>query len=225
MLPPVPERPLPYAALTGLLSGLFAVITWQVAAYGPLREADEWLSGLLRQPAPSPGAGAVVAQSFADLGSPVVALPVLAAAMGYACWRGGRWRPVLCYAVVMAAVPLLVLPLKALLDRPGPVDGSGYYPSGHTATAVVAYGATAALLLPFTPGVRARRGVVAAAVLLVLATAVGLVRRGFHWPLDVVASWCLGGLLMVGAAAWLTRRHRRPTPPPHALPAPAPPDQ
>ncbi|MFD8432409.1 phosphatase PAP2 family protein, partial [Streptomyces coelicoflavus] len=33
---------------------------------------------------------------------------------------------------------------------------------------------------------------------LVLGTSYGLVRRGYHWPLDVVASWCLGAVLLAG---------------------------
>ena len=37
----------------------------------------------------------------------------------------------------------------------------------------------------------------------------GLVRRGYHWPLDVVASWCLCAVLL--SSLWLFLR--RPTPP------------
>ncbi|WKX74473.1 phosphatase PAP2 family protein [Streptomyces sp. XD-27] len=51
----------------------------------------------------------------------------------------------------MVAVPVVVAPLKALIDRsapPGPLAGAeGFYPSGHTATATVAYGGAALLVL------------------------------------------------------------------------------
>ncbi|WVT97873.1 hypothetical protein V3O60_10070 [Streptomyces xanthochromogenes] len=83
-----------------------------------------------------------------------VALPVLALAIGYALWRGLR-RQALIAAATMAIVPLLVVPLKEWTDRPGPFDpATGYYPSGHTATAMVAYGSVALLL---SPVVRRRR--------------------------------------------------------------------
>ena len=40
-----------------------------------------------------------------------------------------------------------------------------------------------------------------AAVLLTAATSVGLVLRGYHWPLDVVAGWCLSGVLLLALRA------------------------
>jgi undecaprenyl-diphosphatase len=103
-------------------------------------------------------------------------------------------------------VPLLVVPLKEWIARPGPLtDAAGYYPSGHAATAAVAYGAAALLLSPY--GRRAWMMPVAA-VLLTVATGIGLVLRGYHWPLDVAGSWCLCGVLLV-ALRVLGRRAAR----------------
>ncbi|MFD4774230.1 phosphoesterase, partial [Streptomyces sp. NPDC058427] len=34
-------------------------------------------------------------------------------------------------------------------------------------------------------------------VLLTAATGIGLVLRGYHWPLDVLGSWFLCGLLLL----------------------------
>ncbi|RST15633.1 phosphatase PAP2 family protein [Streptomyces sp. WAC05374] len=172
--PPVPGRP----ALLSLLSlALFAVTTWQVAAGGPLARLDERVSRALAGRGPAP-----LTEFLADLGSLPVALPVLAAAVAYALWRGDRARAL--YAVAaMALVPAVVVPLKLLVDRVGPLTPeTGYYPSGHTATALVAY-CGAALLV--------HRRLVPVAVLLTVATGTGLVLRGYHWPLDVVASACL----------------------------------
>ena len=56
--------------------------------------------------------------------------------------RGGVRGP-----LAMAAVPALVVPLKLWTDRQGPLtQATGYFPSGHTTTAMVAYGAAALLL-------------------------------------------------------------------------------
>lgn len=147
---------------------------------------------------------------LADLGNVQVAVPVLALALGYAGWRARRagsgrwWLPAAAAAVTMVLVPALVVPLKELTDRPGtPVmpPGSGYYPSGHTATAAVAYGAAALLLLPWLRSPAARRTVLALYGALVLGVSFGLVRRGYHWPLDVAASWCLSAVLL--SSLWL----------------------
>lgn len=112
----------------------------------------------------------------------------------------------------MALVPALVVPLKELTDRSGtPVvpPGTGYYPSGHTATAAIAYGAATLLVLPWLRTTRARRALVALYALLVLGVSFGLVRRGWHWPLDVVGSWCLCTVLLLGFWLFLAGLGRR----------------
>ncbi|WP_413806900.1 phosphatase PAP2 family protein [Streptomyces sp. OE57] len=180
---------------------MLALCTWQIAAHGPLRTDDERLGRTIAgSPLPSP-----VAEFLADLGNTAVAVPVLAVALGWAAWCARRaeeprwWLPPLAAAVAMAAVPALVVPFKALIDRPGPpgplADETGFFPSGHAATAAVAYGAAALLLHPLLRP-RLRRPLLVAVAVLNLAVAAGLVRRGYHWPLDTTASWCLSGLLL-----------------------------
>ncbi|SFL05554.1 undecaprenyl-diphosphatase [Streptomyces pini] len=217
-LPPVPgppfrvPRPLPLpAVLLTVLSAvvlpllLLTAVTWQVTADGPLAEEDERLARRMREDAPP----TALAEFLADLGNIEVALPVLAAALAYVWARAGRRRPppvVLAATAAMAAVPALVAPLKALTGRPGPLGGTGYFPSGHAATAVVAYGAAALLVL--SRG-RARPrwlrwgrwALPAAAALVCAAVGAGLVWRGYHWPLDVLGSWCLGVPLLAGVLA------------------------
>ncbi|MEV6396549.1 phosphatase PAP2 family protein [Streptomyces sp. NPDC051907] len=198
--PPVPGRPAPpfllSLSLLALCAVLFALITWQTAADGPLRALDERAgrAAIGRGPVP-------LAELFADLGNLAVALPVLAAAIGYAVWRRCR-RDALAFALAMALVPALVAPLKAWVDRVGPLTAeTGYYPSGHAATAMVAY-VGAALLVGGALG----RRLMPVAVLLTAATGIGLVLRGYHWPLDVVGSWCLCGMLLLACSSHSRRR-------------------
>ncbi|WP_344072299.1 phosphatase PAP2 family protein [Streptomyces crystallinus] len=198
--PPVPGRP---AFLFAALAALFALLTWQVVADGPLRRLDERLDGRLAGRGPQG-----LAEVLADLGSMPVALPVLALALGYAVWRGAR-VDALITAVTMALVPALVVPLKIWTDRAGPLTSdTGYYPSGHTATAMVAYGGAALLLARYTA---ARRTWVmpAAAGVLTAATGTGLVLHGYHWPLDVLASGCLCGMLLLLSSTGMRRSSSR----------------
>ncbi|MFJ1597152.1 phosphatase PAP2 family protein [Streptomyces sp. NPDC088261] len=186
----VPRRPWRSrrAWLFALCAVLFALVTWQAAAGGPVRRADERLELSLAGHGPRP-----LTELLADLGGVVVALPVLALALGYVVWRGRPDRA-LAAVLTMVAVPVLVVPLKFWIDRRGPLtDATGYYPSGHTATAMVAYGAAALLLAPYA----GRKRTVPVAVLLTLATGTGLLLRGYHWPLDVLGSLALGGMLLL----------------------------
>ncbi len=174
------------------------MLTWQVAAEGPLARADERLGRALIH---RDGLSAFLA----DLGNAEVALPVLAAAAGWAVLRGRRagrarwWTPAAVAAGAAVAVPLVVAPLQALIARPGPppmAPETGFYPSGHTATAVVLHGVAALLLLPWLRRRAARLAVVLLWAALVAGTAVGLVRHGYHWPLDVLGSLAAGGAVL-----------------------------
>ncbi len=237
------------AGLFGAL--LFAVLTWQVAGHGPLHALDERLGRTLAAGSIPSGA----AEFFADLGNTAVALPVLLVVMvwtGWLGWRGQRrsrgadedgegaalgsapvrwWLPPLAAGLALTAVPALVVPLKLWIARPGPPrmagDPAAFYPSGHGATAAVAYGVAGLLLIrglrgrhggdgaaagPRTPAAattdRATTTATAAPTTVPLAVTVvllnagvglGLVRQGYHWPLDVLGSWCLAGVLL---AVW-----------------------
>lgn len=131
-----------------------------------------------------------------------ITLPLLAAAMALAYLRVGlrAWWPALCYAVTLGVMVAAVSALKAWTDRAGPLGGTGFYPSGHAATTAVALGA-AALLTGRQLTLRTARFLWAAVALLTVGNGLGLVWRGYHWPLDVVASWCLSALLLCPAAA------------------------
>lgn len=77
--------------------------------------------------------------------------------------------------------------------------GSGFFPSGHAATACVAFGACVLLLRGAAASPRLWWWLVGACVVFNAGVGYGLVRRGYHWPLDVVASWALGVFLLWGA--------------------------
>lgn len=190
---------------------LFALITWQVLAHGPLLRLDSRLSGALVHPDR-------FSELLSDLGNVEVAVPVLVVVVAYVARRGRAtgtdrwWLPPAAAAVLMALVPAVVVPLKEWTARPGtPVvpPAVGYFPSGHTATAAVAYGSATLVLLPWLASARARRLAVGSCAVLVLGVSYGLVRRGWHWPLDVVAAWCLGTVMLTALALLLSRSRRR----------------
>ncbi|MEU1083558.1 phosphatase PAP2 family protein [Streptomyces sp. NPDC005908] len=190
---------------------LFLLITWQVVVDGPLLGLDERLSDALVRPDRA-------SELLSDLGNVDVAVPVLVVVLAAAAWRlratgvDRWWLPPVAGAAAMALVPVLVAPLKAWTDRPGTPavpPATGYYPSGHTATAVVAYGAATLLLLPLLRSPAVRRALLALCAALILGASYGLVRRGYHWPLDVVASWCLGAVLLAGVWLLVSRSSRR----------------
>lgn len=197
------RRPL----LLGVPALVLAVITWQVVAAGPLLRVDARLSRALVRPD-------TLSQLLTYLGDYRIAVPVLLLAAGYAARRGRAtgadlwWVPPVAALALMALVPAVVVPLKDWTARPGtPLmpPGTGYFPSGHTATAGVAYGSATLLLLPWLHSAHARRELVVGSALVTSGVGFGLVRHGYHWPLDVVASWCLCAVLLTALSLVLDR--------------------
>ncbi|WP_063774802.1 phosphatase PAP2 family protein [Kitasatospora azatica] len=197
---------------------LLALVSWQVAADGPLLGLDRWIRhsvALLRQAGGTALDGA--AQSLSDLGSTVPAVPVLLGAGALAAWRSRRtgrpswWLPLPVAALAALLIPLLVVPAKAYFARPGPLGLPlqphewGWYPSGHTTTACVSYG-VGALLVGRTLAAAGRRLLYGLTALLGLGVGWGLIWCDYHWFLDVLAGWCLAGLLLLCLARWLPGR-------------------
>ncbi|GLW57901.1 phosphatase PAP2 family protein [Kitasatospora phosalacinea] len=200
------------------LALVLLVVSWQVAVDGPLLGVDTAVRDGVRRLRRAIGSTLLnhLGVALSDLGGALVAVPVLLGCAGLATWlarRGGRprwWVPVPVAVAAAVLVPLLVVPAKSWFARPGPygvplaADQWGWYPSGHTATSAIAYGTAALLLARVLPAAVGRRlGAVAVAVCL--GVGAGLVWSDFHWLLDVVASWCLAGLLLLGLHRLLPR--------------------
>ncbi|MFJ8046365.1 phosphatase PAP2 family protein [Kitasatospora sp. NPDC096147] len=213
-LPPAPGRLSHALGSTWFplaLLAVFAVVSLQVALDTPLLELDDWTRRITR--AVRRGLHSTLLNhlgaGLADLGGPLVAMPVLLGGAALAALRERRagrrhwWYPLPVAVAAGLLVPLLVVPAKALFARTGPfgvplaADQLGWYPSGHTATAALAYG-TAALLLGPTLRRRLRHRLYGGTALLCLGVGAGLVWSDYHWLLDVVASWCLTGAVLWG---------------------------
>ncbi len=169
-----------------------------------------WEKWLTRRFQEVPGRGVVfdvsstltntLSVSFAALFAGIVAVVLL---LGH---RGAA-------ALLLLTFPLHVLALfpKALVDRPRPspafgdiygVGGGQSFPSGHSEYAVTFYGFLAYLIVLRLRRRWQRAVVLAAWVLLVLATGFGRVALGRHWPLDVLASYLIG-LGLLSGMVWL----------------------
>ena len=68
------------------------------------------------------------------------------------------------------------------------VDGFGY-PSGHTSSALLVIGALAWIIARRIENVMLRRLVWVFAGFWILATGIGRIRVGAHWPTDVLSAW------------------------------------
>jgi membrane-associated phospholipid phosphatase len=121
-----------------------------------------------------------------------------------------RTRTAALLAITMLGVAALDVALKHAFHRPRPVaffgatPSSYSFPSGHALGSLCFYGILAAILAARVRGWGAKFCVWLAAVLLVGMIGFSRIYLGVHYPSDIIAGYCSGGV-WVGAVGFLDR--------------------
>lgn len=117
------------------------------------------------------------------------------------------------YGVPVAAGAIFVTVLnkviKSIVARPRPdvslhliEQGGMSFPSGHAITSMFVYGMLIYLLYVGLQNMQSRRDIVRIVLMIILAipmifVGVSRVYLGVHYPTDVLAGWCLAGVVIV----------------------------
>ena len=127
----------------------------------------------------------------------------------------GRWRESLFLATALAGEVTIFLGTTVLIDRDRPpvshldhAPPTSSFPSGHTAAALVLYGALAIIALQVSSRAWLRRLAVIVGVAIPLCVAFARLYRGMHFPTDVLGGAVLGLAWLVIAWAVVLRRRR-----------------
>lgn len=207
----VPVVDLALGTVLAALTALVALGSWPVAVD---HRVYRWL------PSPTgPGPGGAVgglAHAVAVLATPSVTVALTLGVAGAVALRSRSTAALHSVVPPVLALTATVLAGKAALHRAGPPGSHGagllgYYPSGHTTTALVCVGTLCALLADARPALRARLRLLTVSWTAVVAAA--MVDRRYHWLSDVVAGALLGALVLRTTArrpAWPVRPRRRP---------------
>lgn len=203
------------AAAAVLLLVPFTVLMLLVAtAWPPLLALDAHLAATLHAAASANPAFTGALQLWTDVFGPGPLRVLVGVVAGWLWWRGAR-RVALWAVVTMVAGGLLGAGLKLLLgrDRPEFLDPVSHaagssFPSGHALTAALGAGVLALIFLPVASDaspVRHQRAtrwtIIAAALVVTVATGLTRIALGVHWLSDVVAGWTLGVAVVAATTA------------------------
>jgi undecaprenyl-diphosphatase len=139
-----------------------------------------------------------IVAALTSLGGAYVTVTLAAVASLWLLLRSAPARALLlalCVIIERSAVEWL----KVWIGRPRPnfpvdyISGSLAFPSGHSASSMTAFLATALIATP----PKLRRTAAKCAVLLSVLVGLTRVYLGVHWPTDVIGGWAFG-LLAVG---------------------------
>ncbi len=193
-----PMRPESLGLLIGallLLGGawLFLGILEDVVSNDPLVQFDHVVFSALQNLRTVWADKAMIVAT--ELGSAMVAIPVIAALSVVLAWRR-CWRTLAYWLTAVGFAQALVWILKMTLERARPIamyDGADQFsfPSGHAASSIVLYGFLA-FLLAHGQRPRLKWALTLLAALLVGLIAFSRLYLGAHWLSDVLASLSLG---------------------------------
>jgi undecaprenyl-diphosphatase len=211
-----------FAIALVLVAVPFSTLTFLVLGKGPVTRLDGSVANRLNAAVHGRPAVVRTRDAISWLGKPLLLGVLVSAAAVFVWWRG-RHRLAMFLVVTVVGGGLVDSAVKILVNRPRPVVdhpiASAFgksFPSGHSMSATVTYGA---LLLVFLPVLLGRRRVVAivATVALVLAIGCSRLLLGVHFVSDVVGGYLLGlAWLSASVAAfqiWRTEEGRRRTQP------------
>ena len=180
------------------------LLSVEVAIGGWLTELDRHVANHFPGPHADGIASLLLAITWfvAIVAKPEFVVPLVLGVAAWWSWRVGSREVLRAVLIRVVLLTLAVLALKALLHRPGPPGSPqdlllGYYPSGHTATAVVCAGTLALLASRRRPRWRSR--FVAASALWSVVVAASMVYHGYHWLTDVLGGLLLGTLVLLVA--------------------------
>jgi len=134
----------------------------------------------------------------------ITILAVLTAAIAAWAWR--RWREPMLVAVAVAGEVGIFLVVTLLVDRERPPVGhldeappTSSFPSGHTAAAIVLYGAIAVLASERARSALVRGLFFTLAVVIPVLVASSRMYRGMHYLTDVLGGVLLGSVWLLAA--------------------------
>ena len=154
----------------------------------------------------------ILAITFTLLGSGAV----LIAAVGATCYwsyRRGRRSYILILVANCVFAWILNPLLKLFFERARPTlfeviarPDTYSFPSGHSMSAVVVYGALAAVTIALR--LTAKPIAVIVALIMIIGIGVSRVYLGAHWPFDVIAGWASGVPFLVTTVHLIHRAKR-----------------
>ena len=185
-----------------LALGTLAALTLSILAWAfPTFPGDE--GALMRFQAFRSGWLDATAIWFANIGSLCVFMPAVAVLMGCLVFA----RRYADTATIFASLAVIGIGngLKLIVDRPRPeyqivepLQSGLSFPSGHSLLAMVLGGVLVYLVGLWVKPLLLRRAIQASLVFMVIGMGASRVYLGVHWPSDVIGSYVLGAMALVG---------------------------
>jgi undecaprenyl-diphosphatase len=215
-------RELLVAIAVALVGVPFGFLVHEVTTNGPFTKLDGSAAQWLHTRLVHNDVAEAILQTISFTGKPVFLIPLIGLPALW-LWRGGARKLVVFLLVVSLGGAAIDTAVKIVVGRPRPkfdepiaTAFGNSFPSGHSMSSLICYGALVLVFLPLIPQ-RWRHLTIGATAVWVLAIGVSRLALGVHFISDVLGGYVLGAAWLIGSVAvfevWREDRGKRPTRP------------
>ncbi|MDM5238168.1 phosphatase PAP2 family protein [Bacillus cereus] len=182
-----------------LLLALFGIIAWRVQASG-VTAVDtyvrEMVKGLQTE------SSITFFTYFTKLGSAIGVITTLIISL-LVFWKKRYYAAMIVYPMAILTTHLVNKGIKEVVKRSRPslneaLDALGYsFPSGHAMLSIMTFGFLAYIIAANWKSVAGKNGITILMGILIVLIGLSRVILNVHYPTDILAGYCAGGILLI----------------------------
>ncbi|ANS46908.1 phosphoesterase [Bacillus thuringiensis] len=183
----------------GLLFAVFSIVAWRVHA-GGVTVMDTYVRGLVK--GLQTESSLTFFSYFTKLGSAIGIAATLVISL-LVFWKKRYYAAMIVYPMGILITHLVNKGIKEIVKRERPslneaLDALGYsFPSGHAMLSIMTFGFLACIIAANLKSIAGKCVITILMGIVILSIGLSRVILDVHYPTDILAGYCVGGILLV----------------------------
>jgi len=183
----------------GLLFAVFGIVAWRVHA-GGVTVMDTYVRGLVR--GLQTESSLIFFSYFTKLGSAIGIVATLVISL-LVFWKKRYYAAMIVYPLGILITHLVNKGIKEIVKRERPslneaLDALGYsFPSGHAMLSIMTFGFLTYIIAANLKSVAGKCVTTILMGIVILSIGLSRVILNVHYPTDILAGYCVGGILLI----------------------------
>ncbi|HDR7735872.1 phosphatase PAP2 family protein [Bacillus cereus] len=183
----------------GLLFAVFSIVAWRVHA-GGVTVMDTYVRGLVK--GLQTESSLTFFSYFTKLGSAIGIAATLVISL-LVFWKKRYYAAMIVYPMGILITHLVNKGIKEIVKRERPslnkaLDALGYsFPSGHAMLSIMTFGFLAYIIAANLKSIAGKCVITILMGIVILSIGLSRVILNVHYPTDILAGYCVGGILLV----------------------------
>ncbi|HFJ9462254.1 phosphatase PAP2 family protein [Bacillus cereus] len=183
----------------GLLFAVFGIVAWRVHA-GGVTVMDTYVRGLVR--GLQTESSLIFFSYFTKLGSAIGIVTTLVISL-LVFWKKRYYAAMIVYPMGILITHLVNKGIKEIVKRERPslnegLDALGYsFPSGHAMLSIMTFGFLTYIIAANLKSVAGKCVTTILMGIVILSIGLSRIILNVHYPTDILAGYCVGGILLI----------------------------